>query len=52
MPAYVIMHDATLRELASVRPTTMEALGHIRGMGEKKLTDFGARVLECIKAHQ
>ena len=52
MPAYVIMHDATLRELASVRPTTMEALSHIRGMGEKKLADLGARVLECIKAHQ
>ena len=51
MPAYVIMHDATLRELASVRPTTMEALGGIRGMGEKKLADLGARVLECIKAH-
>ena len=52
MPAYVIMHDATLRELASVRPTTMDALGGIRGMGEKKLADLGARVLECIKAHQ
>jgi ATP-dependent DNA helicase RecQ len=52
VPAYVILHDATLRELASVRPTTIEALRHIRGMGERKLTDFGARVVECIKSHQ
>jgi len=49
--AFVILHDATLRELASVRPTSMEALGHIRGMGEKKLADFGARVVECIRSH-
>jgi ATP-dependent DNA helicase RecQ len=51
VPAYVILHDATLRELASVRPTTVEALRYIRGMGERKLTDFGARVVECIKTH-
>ena len=50
MPAYVILHDATLRELASVRPTTLEALRHIRGMGQKKLADFGARVIECIQS--
>jgi ATP-dependent DNA helicase RecQ len=51
VPAYVILHDATLRELASVRPTIVEGLRHIRGFGEKKLTDFGARVIECIKSH-
>jgi ATP-dependent DNA helicase RecQ len=50
MPAYVILHDATLRELASVRPTTLEALRHIRGMGQRKLADFGARLLECIES--
>jgi len=50
MPAYVILHDATLRELASVRPTTLEALRHIRGMGQRKLADFGARVIDCIKS--
>jgi ATP-dependent DNA helicase RecQ len=49
--AFVILHDATLRELASRRPTTMEAMRHIRGIGEKKLADFGARVIECIKSH-
>ena len=50
MPAYVILHDATLRELASVRPTNLEALRHIRGMGQRKLADFGARVIDCIKS--
>ena len=52
VPAYVILHDATLRELASIKPTIVEALRHIRGFGERKITDFGARVVECIKTHQ
>src|SRR5271168_1278492 len=50
--AFVILHDATLRELASVKPATIEELRGIRGMGEKKIIDFGARVVECIKSHQ
>ena len=52
MPAYVILHDATLRELASVKPTTIEELRRFRGIGERKLTDFGARVIECIKSQR
>ena len=51
VPAFVILHDATLRELASVRPTTSRSMRYIRGMGERKLTEFGARVVECIKSH-
>ena len=50
--AFVILHDATLRELASVKPTTIEELRGIRGMGEKKIIDFGARIIECIKSRQ
>src|SRR5271166_6081505 len=52
VPAYVILHDATLRELASVKPTTIEELRRFRGIGERKLTDFGARVIECIKSQR
>jgi ATP-dependent DNA helicase RecQ len=52
VPAYVILHDATLRELASVKPTTVEGLRYIRGMGEKRRVDFGARLIECIRTHQ
>lgn len=49
--AFVILHDATLRELASVKPTTVEELRGIRGMGEKKIIDFGARIVECVRSH-
>ena len=50
--AFVVLHDSTLRELARVRPATLDALRTIRGMGEKKLSDFGARLIECIAAHE
>jgi ATP-dependent DNA helicase RecQ len=48
VPVYVILHDSTLRDLAALRPLTMEAMRDVRGMGEKKLADFGARVLQHI----
>ena len=50
--AFVILHDSTLRELARVRPATLEALRNIRGMGERKLADFGAQFIEHIAAHE
>ncbi len=49
---FVILHDSTLRELARVRPVTLEALRLVRGMGERKVADFGARFVERIVAHQ
>jgi ATP-dependent DNA helicase RecQ len=50
--AFVILHDSTLRELARLRPTTIEALRNLRGIGERKLNDFGARIIEHIAAHE
>ncbi|WP_239590040.1 DNA helicase RecQ [Streptomyces aureoverticillatus] len=48
VPAYVIFHDATLREIASVRPTSVGELGGIGGVGEKKLATYGEGVLEVV----
>ena len=50
--AFVILHDSTLRELARVQPTTLEMLRSVRGIGERKVTDFGARFLERIAIHK
>ena len=50
--AFVILHDSTLRELARVRPATLEALRTIRGIGERKLSNLGAQFIERIAAHQ
>ncbi|NEE30312.1 ATP-dependent DNA helicase RecQ, partial [Streptomyces sp. SID7982] len=48
VPAYVIFHDATLREIATVHPTTIGELGGISGLGEKKLATYGEGVLEVL----
>ena len=51
VPSYVIFHDATLRELARLRPTTPGALGQIYGVGARKAEDLGEAVLAVIRAH-
>ncbi|MGW2850244.1 RQC domain-containing protein, partial [Streptomyces sp. NPDC001274] len=48
VPAYVIFHDATLREIAAARPDSVAALGGISGLGEKKLATYGEGVLEVL----
>ena len=49
VPPYVIFHDTTLRELARVRPTTLEALHGIRGVGARKAQDLGDTFLAAIR---
>jgi ATP-dependent DNA helicase RecQ len=51
VPPYVIFNDATLRELARVRPSSPERMRLIYGVGDVKLRDFGGRFLERIAAH-
>ncbi|MGV9510546.1 DNA helicase RecQ [Streptomyces tendae] len=48
VPAYVIFHDATLREIATVWPTSVAQLGGISGVGEKKLATYGEGVVEVL----
>ncbi|MFG1604591.1 DNA helicase RecQ [Actinoplanes sp. NPDC049265] len=48
LPAYVIFHDATLRAIAALRPSSLEELGTVSGVGRAKLEKFGADVLETI----
>jgi len=49
VPAYIIFHDATLREIASKRPQTPEALGDINGMGTGKQERYGEAVLAVVR---
>jgi ATP-dependent DNA helicase RecQ len=48
VPAYVIFHDATLREIATAWPTSVGQLGGISGVGEKKLVTYGEGVLAVL----
>jgi ATP-dependent DNA helicase RecQ len=48
VPAYVIFHDATLREIATRMPATTAELAAISGIGENKLAKYGEQVLEAL----
>ncbi|WP_151448462.1 DNA helicase RecQ [Lacisediminimonas profundi] len=48
VPAYVIFHDATLREIARIQPTSLVELSGVAGVGEKKLETYGADILTLI----
>ncbi len=49
VPPYVIFHDTTLRELARLKPSSIEALRHVYGVGAKKADELGPAVLEAIR---
>lgn len=48
VPAYVVFHDATLREIATRLPATTEELGGIGGVGEAKLAKYAEGVLATL----
>ena len=48
MPAYVIFHDATLRQIAASPPSTMSGLALINGVGETKLARYGQQILAVL----
>jgi ATP-dependent DNA helicase RecQ len=48
VPAYVVFHDATLRQIAAVGPTTLAELSQISGVGEAKLGKYGEQILEVL----
>ncbi|WP_309029935.1 DNA helicase RecQ [Streptomyces alfalfae] len=48
VPAYVIFHDATLREIATLRPTSVGDLAGISGVGEKKRATYGEGVVGVV----
>ncbi|MFF5326195.1 DNA helicase RecQ [Streptomyces rubradiris] len=48
VPAYVIFHDATLREIVTRWPGSVRELGTVNGVGEKKLATYGEGVLRVL----
>jgi ATP-dependent DNA helicase RecQ len=51
VPPYIIFHDNTLREMAVRRPMDEDSLRTISGVGEQKLTRFGAIFIDLIRKH-
>ncbi|GAA1899987.1 DNA helicase RecQ [Streptantibioticus ferralitis] len=48
VPAYVIFHDATLREIATTFPGSLDELGTVNGVGENKLAKYGQQILDAL----
>ena len=51
MPPFVVFSDATLRDLARVRPVSLAGFGQVRGIGERKQADLGPRFTAAIAAY-
>jgi len=50
VPAYIVFGDATLRGIAISRPDSLDELGTITGVGEKKLDSYGEALLKVVAA--
>ncbi|HYN58021.1 MAG TPA: DNA helicase RecQ [Rubrivivax sp.] len=50
LPAFVVFHDTTLAQMARERPTQLDALGGISGVGAKKLQAYGEEILRVLQA--
>ncbi|MBB3050405.1 ATP-dependent DNA helicase RecQ [Prauserella isguenensis] len=48
VPAYIIFHDATLRQIAVDHPSTLDELGRVGGVGENKLNKYGEQILAAL----
>ncbi len=48
MPAYVVFHDATLRQIATDMPKSLADLSRVSGVGENKLAKYGEQILDAL----
>jgi len=48
VPAYVIFHDATMRQIAAQSPSTLTELSTVNGVGDAKLVKYGQQVLDLL----
>ena len=51
VPPYVVFHDATLKEFARLRPTSLAAMLEVHGVGGTKLERYGQAFLNVIESH-
>ena len=51
IPAFVIFHDSTLRDMVKCQPQTLQEMRQISGIGQRKLELYGEKFLACILEH-
>jgi ATP-dependent DNA helicase RecQ len=50
VPAYVVLHDSTIDGIAAARPSTLNELRNIPGIGDKKLEHYGDELLALVRS--
>lgn len=50
-PPYIVLSDKSLHELTKMKPTTLQAFGHINGIGEFKIKKYGDTFINAIKKY-
>src|SRR5262249_19549651 len=51
VPPYLVFRGSTLRGLARVRPSSLERMRLISGVGDTRLRDYGEHFLQVIRGH-
>jgi ATP-dependent DNA helicase RecQ len=51
IPAYTVLNNLTLEELSKSKPTELEELMEISGIGQTKLNKYGHTIIELIKKY-
>ena len=51
VPPYVVFHDSTLREIAATKPSNLNELSKVQGVGAVKLERYGVAMLEALSAY-
>jgi ATP-dependent DNA helicase RecQ len=50
VPAYTVLHDSSLREIAQRMPESEPILGEVNGVGATKLARYGAAIIDVVQA--
>ncbi len=51
VPVYIIFPNKTLSDIATYKPTTLNTLESIKGVGPRKIEKYGHAVIELVKKH-
>jgi ATP-dependent DNA helicase RecQ len=52
IPAFVVMHDASLDDLCRKRPRSLSELRNVWGFGERKAATYGKQILEALARYE
>jgi ribonuclease D len=51
VPHYLIMHQKTIHQIIGLLPVSYAKLNLIKGLGKKKIQDFGAEILDIVRTY-